>query len=321
MIHPIYVMAAVTSVVSLAVFGTMIWQICPGDGRRPWVFVLLAIGCFMSPAAFYFVRVPLLMGPLDPLLKQPGWDDGAWSLARDAIRLAYAPITEEPAKLLPWLVLLAAGAPLCPTRRMVAPAALAAGLGFAVGEIWLVASFVAQANDPKLAELPWYLFGGFFSERLMTCLTHTLFALLPVSLARKGWKWGGVGLGLAMLLHGMSNAPILFMQRRAFGWSAEAWSLIVQLWLVAFFVAGLASLVVAAYGRKVLRAIWANRMICPECRAVYRQPLLWGLNFGMSRYERCGVCHKWHWVTIKDLAPIKKPLRHESNSEQREGEA
>jgi len=70
---------------------------------------------------------------------------------------------------------------------------------------------------------------------------------------------------------------------------------------------GLASLVVAAFGRKVLRAIWARQMICPGCGAVYRQPILWGLNFGMSRYERCGVCFKWHWVTIKDLAPMKRP--------------
>ena len=40
----------------------------------------------------------------------------------------------------------------------------------------------------------------------------------------------------------------------------------------------------------------------PGCVAIYRQPLFYGLNFGMSRYERCGACGKWHWVTPKDLA-------------------
>jgi hypothetical protein len=34
MFHQIYLMAAVTSVVSLAVFGSMLWQISPRDGGR-----------------------------------------------------------------------------------------------------------------------------------------------------------------------------------------------------------------------------------------------------------------------------------------------
>ena len=44
-------------------------------------------------------------------------------------------------------------------------------------------------------------------------------------------------------------------------------------------------------------------MICPGCGAIYRQPILLGLNFGMSRYERCGACRKWHWVSLSNLAP------------------
>jgi hypothetical protein len=306
MLHQIYVMAAVTSVLALAGFGTMLWQICPRDGRRLWVLATLAIGCLMSPAAFYGVRRPLLIGPLEPVLTRPEWNDPRRSIARDVIRLAYAPLTEEPAKLAPWLVLLAAGAPLWPTRRMVAPLALAAGLGFAVGEIWLVAGFVAQANDPKLAELPWYFFGGFLTERLMTCLAHALFALPTVRMARKGWKWGAIGLALGMLLHGLSNAPILLMHRSVFGWKQEIWSVIVQIWVAAFFVAGLLALIAAAFGRKMLRRMWANRMICPGCGAIYRQPIVFGLNCGMSRYERCSVCRKWHWVTLKNLAPLKE---------------
>jgi hypothetical protein len=304
--HPIYAMATVTSIIALAAFGGLLWQIGPRDGRRTWLFAMLATGCLMSPAAFYGVRVPLLIGTLDPIFKRPEWDGGGWSIARDAIKLAYAPITEEPAKLLPWLLLLAFGAPLWPARRMVAPLALAAGLGFAVGEIWLVARLVAQANDPKLAELPWYSFGGFLSERLLTCLSHALFALPTVRLARGGWRWGVLGLALGMLLHGLSNSPILLMHRGVFGWKPEVWGVIVQLWVLGFFVAGFLALMTAHFGRNVLRKILATRMICPGCGAVYRQPLFMGFNFGMSRYERCGVCRKWHWVTIKNLAPLKK---------------
>jgi hypothetical protein len=306
MFHPIFVMATVASVVALAALGTLLWQICPRDRRRPLVGVLVLIGLFMSPAAFFGLRYPLLIWPLEPVLKQPGWEVGGWSNVRDAVRLSFAPLTEEPAKLAPWLVLLAAGWPLAPTRRMVGPLALAAGLGFAVGEIWLVAGLIAHAHDPKLAGLPWYAFGGFFSERLMTCVTHALFALPTVALSRRGWKWGAIGLALGMSMHWISNAPIVLMHRRGFGWTSDTWGLLIQLWLVAFTVVGLLALIGAAVGRDAMRKLWSARMICPECGAAYRQPIFLGLNFGMSRYERCGVCRKWHWVTLKNLAPMKR---------------
>lgn len=305
MVHPIYIMALPTSVVALALWGAFLWQISPRDDRRLSILAMLLIGLFMSPLAFYAVRVPLLLGPLEPILKQPGWDEGSWPIVRDAVRLCFAPLTEEPAKLMPWLVLLAAGAPLAPTRRMIAPLALAAGLGFAVGEIWLVAHLIAVANDPKLAALPWYAFGGFFSERLMTCLAHALFALPAVILSRRGWRWGGAGLALGMALHWISNSPIVLMHRGVFGKSPEVAAAVVQVWLIVISLWSLVLLAGLAVGRKMLRKIWSRRMICPGCGAIYWQPLLWGLNFGMSRYERCGVCRKWHWVTLKNLAPLK----------------
>jgi hypothetical protein len=301
--HPIFPMAALTSMIALAIWGTLLWQLCPQDRRRSSVFALLIAGFFMSPTAFFAIRLPLLIGPLEPVFAQPGWDVGGFSMARDAVRLSFAPLTEEPAKLAPWLMLLAVGWPLLPTRRMIAPLALAMGLGFAVGEIWLVAGLVAQANDPKLAALPWYSFGGFLGERLMTCLAHSLFALPTVALSRRGWKWGAFGLLLGMTLHWISNAPIVLMQRQAFGWKPEAWQLLIQLWLALIAALGLIALVGFFAGRKLMRKIWLRRVICPGCGAVYRQPIL-ALNFGMSRYERCGACHKWHWVTLKDLAPL-----------------
>ncbi|HWB07785.1 MAG TPA: PrsW family glutamic-type intramembrane protease [Pirellulales bacterium] len=302
---PIYVMAAVTTALALAAWGTLFWQTCPRDRRRLSLVALLVTGFFMSPAAFFVLRRPLLSGPLEPVLKRPAWSEGNWSIVRDAIRLAYAPLTEEPAKLLPWFVLLAAGRPLWPTRRMIAPLAMAAGLGFAVGEIWLVASFVAESNDPKLAGLPWYSFGGFLSERLMTCMAHVLFAMPAVTLARRGRLGLAAGLAIGMGLHGLSNSAIVLMHRGAFGWQQQTWQLLIQLWLVMFVVAGLAAVLGAFAGRKMWRAIWSRQMVCPGCGEVYRQPILLGLNFGMSRYEPCGVCHKWHWVTLKDLAPVK----------------
>lgn len=303
MVQPIYIMAGVTTIVALTVFGGMLRQICPADRRRRYVFGMVLLGLFMSPAAFVAVRRPLLLQPLEPKFRQPAWKAGGWSIVRDAIRLSFAPLTEEPAKLAPWLLLLAMGAPLAPTRRMIAPLALAAGLGFAVGEIWLVAGFVAQANDPKLAGLPWYAFGGFLGERLMTCVLHTLFALPTVALARQGWKWGAIGLALGMTLHWIGNAPIVLMRREAFGWKRETWQVLIQFWLIALTIVGLLVLFGVFTGRKTVRKVLSNRMVCPECGREYRRPILFGLNFGLRRYERCGVCHKWHWVTLKNLAP------------------
>lgn len=301
--HPIYIMAAVTSVLALAAWGGLLWQICPKGRRRSWILALVAGGLIMSPLAFFVVRRPLLLAPLEPVFLQPGWKAGVWPAVKDVIGLCFAPLTEEPAKLVPWLVLLAMGAPLLPTRKMVAPLALAIGLGFAVGEIWLVAYLIAQANDPKLAVLPWYAFGGFCSERLMTCLSHALFALPAVAWSRRGWRWGAAGLSLGMVLHWFGNAPIVLMHRRVFGWPPEVWSIIASLWVAAFAIAGLVSLIAFAAGRKMLRRILSHRMVCPECGETYRQPILLGLNFGMYRYEPCGACRKWHWVTLKDLAP------------------
>lgn len=304
MVHPLYIMAVVTTLVALLVGVTLLRQISPGDHRRRWLFAMLALGFLMSPAAFYAVRRPLLIAPLEPILSRPGWDEGGWSTLRDVVRLSYAPLTEEPAKLTPWLLLLAAGAPLLPVRRMRAPLALAAGFGFAIGEIWLVAGLIAAKNEPKLAQLPWYSFGGFLGERLMTCFSHALFALPTVILSRRGWRWGALGLALGMGLHWISNAPIVLMHREAFGWKRETWALVVQMWVIGISAAGLFILIGVAAGRKVLRRVWHRRMVCPGCGAVYRQPLLLGLNFGLLwRYERCSACHKWHWVTLKNLAP------------------
>lgn len=306
MIHPLYIMALVTTVAALAVWGMLLWQMSPGDERRRGLLLMVVFGVFMSPLAYWGLRQPLLLGMLEPVLNQPSWDAGIWPFVRGVIRLAYAPLTEEPAKLLPWWLLLGCGVRVRPIREMFAPLALAAGLGFAVGEIWLVAKLVVAANDPQLAALPWYGFGGFLTERLLTCLSHTLFCFPTIALSAGGRMRGAVGLALGMALHWLGNSPIALMRVQAFGWSAGTWSAIVQLWVLAFAIAGLVTLIGFYAGKESFRSIWAQHMICPGCGARYRQPILLGLNFGLYRYERCGACGKWHWVTLQDLAPARQ---------------
>lgn len=299
-------MALLTTVAALVAWGMLLWQMSPRDDRRRWLLVMVGLGFFMSPLAYWGFRQPVLMWPLEPILSEPGWNEGIWWYLRGAIRLAYAPLTEEPAKLLPWWCLLACGARLKPVREMHAALALAAGLSFAVGEIWLVATLVAVPQDAQLAAMPWYQFGGFFSERLMTCLSHSLFCLPTIVGSAHSRKMGAAGLALGMALHWLGNAPILLMRQNAFGWSTPVWTVIVQMWVLAFAIAGLVALTIAYVGRERFRLVWARHMICPGCGAKYRQPILLGLNFGLYRYERCGACAKWHWVTLKDLAPPQK---------------
>jgi len=118
-----------------------------------------------------------------------------------------------------------------------------------------------------------------------------------------------------MLLHGLTNAPILLLRREVFGWKPEVWSVLIQVFLTGVFIISLVALIAAAYGQRMVRRILANQMICPACGATYRQPIL-GMNFGLSRYEPCAACHRWNWVSLKNLAPLKPQRAPAEESDQ-----
>src|SRR4029077_5818427 len=124
----------------------------PANVRLLWFAGGIALP--LQPLAFYFVRVPLdhwLVGQL-----------GSASAAYQWLTSFYAPLTEEPAKLVPLLI---------PAIRNDIRAAnfvryaLAIGVGFAIGEMWFIADRVAHA--PAFAGMPFYLFGGYLGERLL----------------------------------------------------------------------------------------------------------------------------------------------------------
>ena len=145
------------------------------------------MGLPLSPLAYFLVRLPLI-SILEPALLGVTQENpnGAVSRAvRDGVRLLYAPLTVEPSKLLPWLVLLMIGVLHKPTREQLVPVALTIGAAFAVGEFWLVAYLIAAKPDPAL------------SNRLLAPL----------------------GLAIGMILHYFGNAPIVLMHPQAFGLS------------------------------------------------------------------------------------------------------
>jgi hypothetical protein len=187
----------------------------------------------LQPLIFYLIRVPFdrwLVGRL-----------GAGSVAYKWLITLYAPLTEEPVKLLPLLVPII----LHDIRpRNFVRYALAIGFGFAVGEMWFVAERVAR--DPALADLPCYQFGGYFTERLMTCVFHSAFVSMPLWQLRRRFA---IGLAGGMILHWLGNFPISLMAWNVGGLGKMFWTIAVQVWLMLYFLAAAALLSYFAFGR------------------------------------------------------------------------
>lgn len=288
----IYIAAILTSLIAIAGFGALIYKLPkPANG---WLLLAAVLICVpLQPLAFYWVRLPLdhwLAGHL-----------GRISSAYQWLVTLYAPLTEEPAKL---LVLLVPA-----ILREVRPEnfsryALAIGLGFALGEMGFVAERVS--HQPALAKLPFYEFGGYVSERLMTCVFHSAFVAITLSCLRHR-LW--LGLGGAMLAHWAANFPISLMAWNVGGLGRAAWEVIVGLWLVVLLVGALAWFAYLIFG-KVLPLRWMYGIRhCPECGTDF-EPSVLAINFGDKRYERCPQCCQWLWTktsTAKEIEAKKTP--------------
>ncbi|HEV2804542.1 MAG TPA: hypothetical protein VGW57_06370 [Chthoniobacterales bacterium] len=277
-LHGIYLAALLTTGIAAAIFVALVHRLRkPANERLVWLAAAVALP--MQPLAFYLVRIPLdhwLVGQL-----------GSTSTVYQWVTSFYAPVTEEPAKLVPLLIPA--------IRRDISAAnfvryALAIGFGFAIGEMWLVARFVAVA--PAFAALPFYLFGGYVAERLVTCLLHGAF--ISVSLWRLRSRFL-LGLAGAMLLHWLLNFPILLLAWNAGGLGKIFWSTANQAWLLLFVVASLGLLSYFTFGKFSPGRSLFGRRRCPECAAEYDAPIF-AANFGTKRYERCPHCRRWHWT-------------------------
>ncbi|XVX18937.1 hypothetical protein ACQP1U_11365 [Actinomycetota bacterium] len=153
--------------------------------------------------------------------------DPAWLLL---VALLLAPVTEEAVKLAPLV------AP--PVRRLVRDrvdalwAGMALGMSFGLGEIVWVAATIAMS--PDYAQIPWYAFGGFASERLLVTLGHGVMTALAVT----GWFSGCGGRGYlgAVALHAFANIGAFLALVKV--WSpglASAWTVASMVVLAAAF--------------------------------------------------------------------------------------
>lgn len=207
--------AALTTAIALGAFVLLLMR---SKNRGP-VALAFVIALPLQPLALYLVRLPI-----DRVLKA-AFDAPTWLVI---LSLFYAPLTEEPAK---WLT---AAVPAVRRAIMVEPVivALVVGLGFAIGEIWMIAHVLLQL--PGIASLPATNFIPFIIERLEVCFLHGAFVALPfVALARgRSFLLGGLG---GMALHFLLNFPIYLKYINAFG-LGEAWVPILFLWVIGFVI-------------------------------------------------------------------------------------
>jgi hypothetical protein len=274
----IYLTAILTTIVAVGIYWPLIHYLrLPAKERCLWLAAILALP--LQPMAFYYVRVPLDHWLAACL--------GSKSVAYTWLVTCYAPLTEEPAKLLVLLI----PAIRCDIRsENFVRYALAIGVGFGIGEMWFLANRLA--HTPAWAAVPFYQFGGYFGERLMVCVFHSAFLSVALWRLRRRFVFGVLG---AMALHWLGNFPISLMSWNVFGLGHTVWMTFVEVWLMLYFAGAIALLFFLGSGRVIPPKLFYGMRSCPECRANYAAPLF-GFNFGRTRYERCPHCQHWHWT-------------------------
>ncbi|MEN3368226.1 MAG: hypothetical protein V7609_369 [Verrucomicrobiota bacterium] len=274
----IYLAAILTTGIAAAIFGPLIHRLkMPAQARLVWLAAIVALP--LQPLAFFLVRVPLDHWIVAQL--------GSTSMAYQWVTSFYAPLTEEPAKLIPLLIPA--------IRRDISPAnfvryALAIGVGFGIGEMWFIAERITHL--PAFNGIPFYMFGGYVGERLMVCLFHSAFVSVVL------WRLGrrlALGFAGAATLHWLGNFPILLMAWNVGGLGKTFWTVVIQLWLLLYVFGALALFSYFTFGRIAPGRMLFGRRRCPECGGDYDAPLF-GINFGPARYERCPHCRHWHWT-------------------------
>jgi hypothetical protein len=273
----IYVMAMIAAAAAAVLIGGPL-LLTAARPHRAILLLLVLVELPMSAAVFLFVRQPIDLG-----IRSLGLGPGLYGF----IASWYAPLIEEPAKLLPLVV------PLLFRRVSSANAVstgLALGLGFGLGEIGFIAWLISQ--NPQVAVLPWHVFTGFLVERILVCFLHGAFTAIAVWLWCRGARWG---IAVAMLLHYLLNFPIYLGSLHPFGLDRLGWVLISMAWVAVLAIAMAITLVYLRGGRARVRLMLGGTRSCPGCGARYR-PTVVGLNLLVARYERCPHCRKWHLV-------------------------
>jgi len=198
----IYVMAGLT-IVATGLLGITALRSWMQSGHRSlW---LILAGLPLSFIVNRFIKIPALESVAAwtgvPLQLHP--DTPLWFIGLIWLN---APIFEEAIKILPAILFM--------RRRLLGEASqalssgLALGIGFGLGEAAYLAHGIAQSSAYN--QLPWYMFTGFASERLIVTFAHGLMTSLAVLGLHYGKGNALLGYMTAIGLHAMINlGPIL----------------------------------------------------------------------------------------------------------------
>ena len=214
----LFIAAAITTALALCGFAALFRH---ADDRRAVALAFL-VALPLQPLVFYALRLPL-----DGLLRTTfGISAGLVTI----VSLFYAPLTEEPAK---WLT-AAVPRVRAAIRKDPIFLALAAGVGFGIGEIWFLAH--ALIRSPSYPDLPFWMFGGFVVERLEVCFLHGALLIPPFYALATGRSFLLGGLA-GMVGHFLLNFPIYLAAINAFG-LGEKWKPLLLLWILLFVALG-----------------------------------------------------------------------------------
>lgn len=224
-IPSIYVMAAITLVLTAAAWGGLVYAL---SGRNKTMLWLLLPGVPLSAIVNLAVKRPLILwlGTVGQVAPGQGLATPLWFIV--ALSLV-PPVTEEAIKVLP--LLLPVVRRQVDSRSSAMWVGLSLGIGFGLGEAAYLAYNVAQA--PEYAAYPWYAFTGYLSERMVVSLGHGLLTMLVVvGLWRSGWQ-ALSGYLSAVTIHLLMNLGAILFQLDVIPASTAGLSLLVALILLA----------------------------------------------------------------------------------------
>jgi len=212
-VHPIVPMAVITLVLSAALWCGMLWLY---SGRTMRFVRLVWLGLPLSAIVNLLVKSPLArsLGTFAGIEPGLGLDTPVWFLIFLSL---LAPVFEELIKAAPAL--------LPSVRRVIATAddalwtGMALGIGFGLGEAIYLAWQTAASG--AYSEYPWYMFTGFFGERLLVVFMHGMMTGLLVLIAKRGHPV--LGYLAAAGVHALLNSgAVLYQLGLAPGWAANA---------------------------------------------------------------------------------------------------
>jgi uncharacterized membrane protein YhfC len=198
----IYVMAALT------IFGTAILCIAAlnyltqSDRRYYW---LILAGLPLSLIVNRLIKIPFITGTagLAGIPLKLGSDTPLWFIF---VIWLTSPVFEEAIKMLP--IFIPIGRKFLRVGIQALDAGLALGLGFGLGEAAYLAYGIAQSPDYN--QLPWYMFTGFASERLIVTFGHGFMTSLAILGLHRGGRNALYGYLSAVGLHALINlGPVL----------------------------------------------------------------------------------------------------------------